>query len=154
MNDTPISSTPVFRSILLWSAVVAVVLAAAAAAIGFAVAGASGLFSALTGVLVAVLFLAITVVSILVANRWFGDPLYVPIFFGIVLGGWIVKFVVFIVVLLLFRAQPWVEPGVFFVALVAGVLGSLVVDVVVLIRMRVPHVGDVSLPDRMDDDQP
>ncbi len=35
---------------------------------------------------------------------------------------------------------------VFFVAIVASVLASLVIDVVVLLRMRVPHVSDVTLP--------
>ena len=67
-----------------------------------------------------------------------------PVFFGIVLGGWILKFVVFIVVLLVLRGQPWVDPDVFFVAVVVSVLASLVVDVVVLLRMRVPHVSDVD----------
>ena len=70
--------------------------------------------------------------SILIANRWYGDDLYVPVFFGIVLGGWILKFVVFIVVLLVLRGQPWVDPTVFFVSVVVSVLASLVVDVVVL----------------------
>jgi membrane-bound metal-dependent hydrolase YbcI (DUF457 family) len=74
-----------------------------------------------------------------------------------VLGGWILKFVVFIVALLLLRGQPWLDPTVFFVAVVVSVLASLVVDVVVLTRMRVPHVSDVTLPtdpeagDRIDD---
>ena len=34
----------------------------------------------------------------------------------------------------------------FFVAVVVSVLASLAVDVVVLLRMRVPHVSDVELP--------
>jgi hypothetical protein len=35
---------------------------------------------------------------------------------------------------------------VFFLAVVVSVLASLAVDVVVLLRMRVPHVSDVTLP--------
>ncbi len=96
--------------------------------------------------LVAALFLAITGISILIANRWYGDDLYVPVFFGIVLGGWILKFVVFIVVLLVLRGQAWVDPTIFFLSVVVSVIASLVVDVVVLTRMRVPHVSDVELP--------
>ena len=157
MSANPVSSTPILRTTLVWSAGVTAVLAVAAAVIGFLVAGTTGLVSALLGVLIAAVFLAITALSILIANRWYGDDLYVPIFFGIVLGGWILKFVVFIVALLLLRGQPWLDPTVFFVAVVVSVLASLVVDVVVLTRMRVPHVGDITLPtdpdegDRIDD---
>jgi len=157
MSPNPVSSTPILRTTLVWSAGVTAVLAVAAAVIGFLVAGTTGLWSALLGVLIAAVFLAITALSILIANRWYGDDLYVPIFFGIVLGGWILKFVVFIVALLLLRGQPWLDPTVFFVAVVVSVLASLVVDVVVLTRMRVPHVSDVTLPtdpeagDRIDD---
>ena len=157
MSPNPVSSTPILRTTLVWSAGVTAVLAVAAAVIGFLVAGTTGLWSALLGVLIAAVFLAITALSILIANRWYGDDLYVPIFFGIVLGGWILKFVVFIVALLLLRGQPWLDPTVFFVAVVVSVLASLVVDVVVLTRMRVPHVSDATLPtdpemgDRVDD---
>lgn len=146
MSPSPVSSTPVLRTALTWGAIVAGVLAVVGGIVGFAVAGIEGLASALVGVAVGALFSAVTAASILIANRWFGDPLYVPIFFGIVLGGWIVKLVLFIVALLVLRDQPWVEPVVFFVALVASVVGSLAVDLIVLLRMRVPHASDVSLP--------
>ncbi|MBW9119279.1 hypothetical protein JNB63_04155 [Microbacterium trichothecenolyticum] len=143
---TPVSSTPILRTVLMWSGTVTAILAVVGAIVGFLVAGTTGLWSALAGVLVAAVFLGITGASILIANRWFGDPLYVPIFFGIVMGGWILKFVVFIVILLVLRGQPWIEPAVFFVAAVVSVLASLAVDVVVMVRMRVPHVSDVELP--------
>lgn len=146
MTPSPVSSTPILRTVLVWSGAVTAVLAVAGAVVGFLVAGETGLWSALVGVLVAAVFLAITGASILIANRWYGDALYVPLFFAIVLGGWILKFVVFIVALLLLRGQPWIEPTVFFVAVVVSVLASLLVDVVVLLRMRVPHVSDVQLP--------
>jgi len=139
------SSTPILRTTLVWSAVVTVVLAVAGAVIGFLVGGGEGLASALAGVVVAAVFLGITSASILIANRWFGDPLYVPIFFGIVLGGWLVKIVLFIVAMLVLRGQPWIEPPVFFVALVVSVLASLAVDVVALLKLRLPQVS-VSLP--------
>ena len=157
MTTNPISSTPILRTVLVWGGVVTGALAVLGGLIGFLVAGTDGLWSALVGVLVAAAFLLITVASILIANRWYGDPLYVPLFFGIVLGGWILKFIVFIVLLLVLRGQPWIEPMVFFLAVVVGVLASLTVDVVVLLRMRVPHVSDVTLPsdpeagDRRDD---
>ena len=157
---TPVSSTPILRTALLWFAAVIAALLVAGAVGGLLVAGVEGLISALVGVLISAVFLGITAGSILIANRWFGDPLYVPIFFGIVLGGWILKLVVFVLVMLALRGQPWIVPGVFFVALVASVIASLVVDVVVLVRRRLPHVSDTTLPtdpeegDRTDDGRP
>jgi hypothetical protein len=147
MSPSPVSSTLILRTTLRWSAIVTAVLAVLAGIVGFLAAGTTGLWSALAGVLIAAVFLAITGLSILIANRWFGDDLYVPIFFGIVLGGWILKFIIFIVALLILRGQPWIEPTVFFVSVVVSVLASLAVDVVVMLRTRVPHVSDIALPD-------
>lgn len=152
MSTSPVSSTPVLRTTLLWSGVVTAALAVIGAVLGYLVAGTNGLWSALVGVLVAAVFLAITGISILIANRWYGDDIYVPLFFGIVLGGWILKFVVFIVALLVLRDQPWVENTVFFVAVVVSVLASLVVDVIVLLKMRVPAVSDSVLPTHFVDE--
>lgn len=146
MSASPVSSTPILRTVLVWSGVVTAALAVLGAVVGYLVAGTDGLWSALAGVLIAALFLAITAASILIANRWFGDALYVPIFFGIVLGGWILKFAVFLIALFVLRDQPWIVGPVFFLALVASVLASLAIDVVALLRMRVPHVSDVELP--------
>lgn len=142
----PLSSTPVLRTALVWGGIVTAVLLVLGAVVGFLVGGGGGLGSALTGVAVSAIFLAVTAISILVANRWFGDPLYVPIFFGIVLGGWLLKLILFIVAIVVLRGQGWVDPVVFYVALVVSVIASLAVDVVVLLRMRIPSVSDVTLP--------
>ncbi|KTS03124.1 MULTISPECIES: hypothetical protein [Microbacterium] len=145
------SSTPVLRTALVWGGIVTVVLLVVGAVVGLSVGGAGGLGSALAGVAVSAFFLAVTAASILIANRWFGDPLYVPIFFGIVLGGWLLKLVLFIVAIVVLREQAWVSPVIFYVALVVSVVASLVVDVVVLLRMRIPSASDVSLPTDPDE---
>jgi hypothetical protein len=150
MNRPTVSSTPVLRTTLLWSAVATAVLAIAGAVVGYLVGGQDGLWSALIAILLAAVFLGFTAASILIANRWYGDPLYVPIFFGSVMGAWVLKFVIFIVVLLALRGQPWLNAGVFLIALVVSVVVSLVIDVVVMLRMRVPHASDVTLPTAAD----
>ncbi|WP_424935403.1 MULTISPECIES: hypothetical protein [Bacteria] len=153
MSPSPVSSTPILRRTLIWSAIAAVVLAAIAATIGGLVAGADGVWSGLAGVLLAVLFLAITAISILIANRWYGEPLYVQLFFAIVLGGWLLKLGLFVVLMLVIRGMPWVSPMVFFLSMIAGVVMSLVVDVIVLTRMRLPAVSDTSLPTEVPEDR-
>ncbi|MDQ4212347.1 hypothetical protein [Microbacterium capsulatum] len=146
MSPSPVTSTPILRRTLIVSAIAAVALAIVAAVLGGVFKGAPGVWSGLVGVLIAVVFLAITAISILVANRWFGQELYVQLFFAIVLGGWFLKLVLFVVLMIVLRAQPWIEPLVFFLSLIAGVLMSLAIDVVVLTRMRLPHVSDTTLP--------
>lgn len=141
-----LSSNRMLRTALAWSAIVTAVLAVVGGIVGFLVSGASGLWSALVAVLMAAIFLSVTIISILIANRFYGDPLFVPIFFGSVMGGWILKFVVFLIVLFVLRDQPWLTPMVFLVALVVSIVASLVVDVVVMMRMRMPTVSDTTLP--------
>ncbi|MCK2027066.1 MULTISPECIES: hypothetical protein [Microbacterium] len=153
MSPSPVSSTPILRRTLVWSAVATVVLALLAGGIGFAVAQGEGLVSGLLGVLLAALFLAITGISILIANRWYGDPLYVQLFFAIVLGGWLLKLGVFVLVMILLSGQPWLDPMVFFLSIVAGVVMSLVIDVVVLTQMRLPNVSDTTLPTEVPEDR-
>ncbi|WP_298743503.1 hypothetical protein [uncultured Microbacterium sp.] len=150
MSRPTVSSTPVLRTTLMWSAVATGALAVIGAVVGFLVGGSEGLWSALIAVMLTAVFLGLTGASILFANRWFDDPLYIPIFFGSVMGAWLVKFVLLIVVLFVLRGQPWLNQGVFFVALVISVVVSLVIDVLVMTRMRIPHASDVTLPTLAD----
>ena len=153
MTPRPDSSTPILRRTLIVSAIAALALAVIAGGIGLAVAGVHGLWSGLVGVLLTMLLLAVTAGSILFANRWFGDPLYVQFFLAIVLGGWLVKIGLFVVVMIVLGRQPWVVPQVLFLSIVAGVVVSLVIDALVVMRMRLPNVSDIELPTRVEDDE-
>lgn len=146
MSPNPVSSTPILRRTLIWSAIATAILAIVAAVVGYVVGQENGLISGLLGVLIAAVFLGITGASILIANRWYGEPLYVQFFFAIVLGGWLLKLIVFFLGVIVLKDQPWLDPVIFFVAIVAGVLMSLIVDAVVLMTMRLPSVSDASLP--------
>jgi len=139
------TSTRVLRAATTWGALVALGVAVIGGIIGYLVAGANGALSALAGAVIAAVMMLLTSASILIANRWFGDALYVPIFFGIVMGGWLIKLVIFIVAMLLLRGQPWIEPVVFFIAVVVAVLATLAIDAVTLLKMRIPYV-ETPLP--------
>ncbi|WP_426515887.1 hypothetical protein ACPPVQ_14895 [Diaminobutyricibacter sp. McL0618] len=140
------SSEPVLRNVLKWGGFLAIGIAIVGAVVGYLFAGWIGVTSALIGTAMAVVFLGITAASILLANRFFGSDIYVPVFFGIVLGGWLLKFVLFIILAFALKGQPWINPAVMFLTLIAGVLGSLVVDVLVVFRSRMPYASDVTLP--------
>ncbi len=140
------TSTPVLRDVLKYGLILAGAIAIIGMLLGGVFAGWIGVTSALIGTAMAAVFLSITALSILIANRFIGSDLFVGLFFGIVLGGWIVKFVLFLVLAILLRDQPWINPVVLFLSLIAGVIGSLVVDMIVVFRSRVPYVSDVTLP--------
>ncbi|MGX5697046.1 hypothetical protein ACWKWP_12670 [Agromyces soli] len=151
MNDaapadrTP-TSNPVLRRALVWGALLAGVILVVSAVLGLVFAGVEGLVSALIGTVIAVVFMGITAASILFANRFANSELFVGIFFGVVLGGWILKFIVFIVLVVVLRDASWLNTTVLFLSIVAGVLASLVVDVLVVAKSRLPYASDVQLP--------
>lgn len=144
-DRTP-TSNPVLRRALLWGGVLAAVIAVVGGVLGFVFAGTEGLVSALLGTLIAVLFMGLTVGSILLANRFAGSDVFVGAFFGIVLGGWLLKFILFIVLVVALRGAEWLDPVVLFLSIVAGVIGSLVVDVLVVAKSRLPYASDTRLP--------
>lgn len=146
MSRPTLSSTPMLRASLIFGSLAGAFAALVAAVIGGVTSGADGAWSGVLGAAVGMIFPALTAVSILVANRWYGSPSYLQIFFGIVMGGWIVKFVLVIVLLLVLMQMDWIVRGVFFTGLVLAAVLSLVVDLVVMSRHRVPAVSDAQLP--------
>jgi hypothetical protein len=158
MSNTPEpvaapSINPVLRTVLVWTGIAAVILIILGSGIGYLVAGTNGLWSGLAGVGLAVIFLALTPISVLIANRWYGREMFATVFFGIVMGGWLLKLVIFIVAIVILRSQDWIVPPVIFLSLVAGIVVSLVIDAVAFNKLRVPHVSDVQLPTRNPEDE-
>lgn len=135
----------IFRRVLLYGLVLAGGIAVLSSVLGFVFAGPRGLLSGIIGTAMAFVFLAVTAGSIILANRIAKSDIVNPAFFAIVLGGWLVKFVVFLVLVFLLKDQPWIDNVVLFLSIIAGVVGSLVVDVVVVARSRMPYV-DAPLP--------
>jgi hypothetical protein len=140
------TSNPVLKRALIWGAALAGVILVVSGVLGLVFAGVEGLVSAIVGTVMAVVFMAITAASIMLANRFAGSDVFVGAFFGIVLGGWLLKFILFIVLVLVLRDAPWLNGTVLFLSIVAGVLASLVVDVLVVARSRLPYASDVTLP--------
>lgn len=137
------SHSAMLRNALLWSAVATVVIGVAGSLIGFAVAGAEGVYSALWGVLLAALFLGLTAVIMLFAVR-FQQPENLTVYFGVVIGGWALKLVIFLIAVILLRGQDWINGYVFFFSVLASVISSLVIDMVVLAKTRVTYASHVG----------
>lgn len=135
------SARSVLRKALIATVVLAVVIAAVGGVIGFLTVGTDGLWSALIGTALAVVFALITVVSLLVALRYTLNA-----FFGIIMGAWLLKAVLFIVLLSVVRDLPFVHPMVLFLSLVTAIVGTLVIDVIVVLSSRQSYASDVTLP--------
>ena len=117
---------------LVWSAVITGILAVVGARHRLLVAGSTGLVSALVGVVLAGLFLGMTALIILIAGRMPPGPTQIPTFFGIVLGGWVIKLVVFIVALCCCAGSRGSSRSCSSSACWSSVIASLVVDIVVM----------------------
>ena len=68
-DRTP-TSNPVLRRALAWGGLLAAIILVVSAVLGLVFAGLPGLFGALVGTIMAVVFMGITAASILLANRF------------------------------------------------------------------------------------
>lgn len=136
----PVSQPALLRALRL-GVIVTIALVIVFAGIGWLVSGTEGLVGGIIGAAMGGVFLGLTVGSIAFANRLIESPNYIVLFFGIVMGGWILKFVVFIVLLMVLRGQPWLDGTMLFFGLLASVIAALVIDVWVILKTRMPVVN-------------
>lgn len=140
----------VYRRALVFGAIVILAVAIVGSVVGYLVAGTAGVLSALVGAGVTALFMGFTTLSLVIAGNTGGKSTSSSRYFAIIVGMWLLKFVLFIVILVAVREQPWLNPFVFLFVLIAAVIGSLIVDVIALAGARVPYVGDIELPGSPD----
>jgi hypothetical protein len=143
-RPVPASQGILIRALTV-AAIVGLVQLVVLGVLGFFLAGLPGLVGALLGSALSVFFLGLTALSIVIANRFIATDFYVVLFFVIVLGTWLLKFIAFIVAALLLRDQPWLNATVLFLSIIVGVIVSLVVDVVVVAKSRLPYVSDIKI---------
>ena len=134
------TSQPVLLRALRWGLVATVLLVLICGGIGYLIAASPGLAGGALGAIIAGVFFGLTVGSIAFANRFISNPNYLVLFFAIVVGGWLLKFVLFIVAVLMLGDQPWLEPKILFFSLVAGVLVSLGLDSFIMLKSRIPII--------------
>lgn len=134
------TTTAIMQRILLWGGILAAAVAVIGGVAGWFLAQGAGVASALVGTALAIVFCMLTGLSILLAFKASKGVMMSGAFFGIVLGGWLLKFVLFIVLVFVLADQDWLHRGVAFGSLVAAVLGSLVIDCAVVATSRQPTI--------------
>ncbi|GAA4721336.1 hypothetical protein GCM10023216_08130 [Isoptericola chiayiensis] len=103
--------------------------------VGWLVAGTAGLWGALVGAGLAAFFCATTIWSM---QRTVGkSPTTMA---ATVMGAWLAKIVVLVVVLVLLRGADFYDPYVLFVVLAVGAVGSALLDYQAVRGARMPYV--------------
>ncbi len=131
---------------LLAGVVVTSIIAIIAATAGALISGLPGMLGAFVGAALGFALLGLTPLSIIWGFKLGKGDVLSPGFFSAVLGTWLLKFVVFLAAVFWLGDQEWLDRLVLFVTIVASVLASLVTDLVVVAKSRMPYVSDITLP--------
>ena len=131
---------------LLAGVVVTSIIAIIAATAGALISGLAGMLGAFVGAALGYALLGLTPLSIMWGFKLGKGDVLSPGFFSAVLGTWLLKFVVFLAAVFWLGDQEWLNRLVLFITIVASVLASLVTDLVVVARSRMPYVSDITLP--------
>lgn len=132
INPTATGSDRLFRKVLAFSAALIAGIALVAGVVGFLVAGTDGLVSALIGASIALIFASLTALSV-----WLGGRLPLGGFYGVVMGGWLLKVVIFLAIIAVLKNASFINGPVLFFALVASILGSLAIDSWLFLKARI-----------------
>lgn len=129
------SADQLFKKVLGQTALLTGLIASLGSMAGFFVEGMNGVVSALIGSGLAFVFGALTVVSMII-----GRKLSLAGFFGVVMGGWLVKLIGFALLARSLQGAEFINGPVLFLTLVAAILGSLVIDSIAVLSARIPVV--------------
>ena len=131
---------------LLAGVVVTSIIAIIAATAGALISGLAGMLGAFVGAALGYALLGLTPLSIMWGFKLGKGDVLSPGFFSAVLGTWLLKFVVFLAAVFWLGDQEWLDRLVLFITIVASVFASLVTDLVVVAKSRMPYVSDITLP--------
>jgi hypothetical protein len=122
----------VFSKAFKFNLALGLFIAAIGSALGWMAAESAGVFGALIGAGVTFGFGLLTLLSIQL-----GSKLPLGGFYGLVLGGWLLKVLLFAILIGSLRGAEWLHGPSFFFAIVASVLGSLSIDSWVVLKGRI-----------------
>jgi len=129
------SADQLFKKVLAQTALLTGLIASLGSLAGYFVESMNGVVSALIGAGLAFAFGALTVVSMMI-----GRKLSLAGFFGVVMGGWLIKLIGFALLARSLQGAEFINGPVLFLTLVAAILGSLVIDSIAVLSARIPVV--------------
>lgn len=117
------------RYLIIFSAI----LACLGAGIGQLVSQRPGLFGGLVGAGLTLVMTASTALVMKVTHRH-----SISVSSAAVMFGWLIKAVLMLGAIVIFRGQEWIDTKVLFFTLVVGILGALTIESLVIYRARIP----------------
>lgn len=139
--DAPIPVVPphvtaeIFRAALRATLVLLVALVVLGVGVGALVAGATGIWGALLGVAITLLFSGTTILSmVFTADKSPSTTM------AVVLGAWIAKMIVLVVILATVGQMEVFHRTVFAAVVLVGVVGSAALDMYSVVKGRQPYV--------------
>ena len=129
------NSRQVFSRALYWGLWLALSIGAVGGGISLLLNGVPGLLSALIGAAISAVFSVLTLLALV-----FGARLSLGAFYAVVMGGWLLKILVFLGLIAYLNGLAWLHRPTVFFSIVATVLGGLAIDALVVMRSRVPVV--------------
>ena len=137
----PSAAAEVFRTALRSMLRLLVLLLAVGGAAGWFTRGLPGVWGALIGVGITLVFSGTTVVAMLRTAEATATTTA-----AVVMGSWLAKMIVVIVVLAVIRDQTFYDRAVLAAVLAVGVVGSALLDYRAVLRGRVPYVESQNDP--------
>lgn len=134
---TVTSAQDLYKKAVAYGSVLAIAIAVIGSLVSVFSVGLPGVFAALIGAAISTSFSLMTIGSV-----WLGSKLPLNGFYALVLGGWLIKVVLFGVVLAILQGAQNFNGPVFFFAIVAGVLGGLAIDSWLVLKARIPTVDN------------
>ena len=131
------SAQDLYKKAVAYGSVLAIAIAVSGSLVSVFSVGLPGVFAALIGAAISTSFSLMTIGSV-----WLGSKLPLNGFYALVLGGWLIKVVLFGVVLAILQGAQNFNGPVFFFAIVAGVLGGLAIDSWLVLKARIPTVDN------------
>ena len=144
MTTTVNLAAKAIRTSVIFGAIATAGIALVGGLVGFVVEGWAGVLSALLGSTVAFLFMGVTALSITLGLKFSGGSLISGVFFGTVLGAWLLKFVLFLGAVYIIRNVAGINPAIAFICVIFAVMAALISDVVAVSRARIPVVDMVG----------
>ena len=129
------------RTVLRYSVILVGIIALVGGIVGWFVAGAPGLVSAIIAAAVALMFAGVTALSVILAAR-----VDTGMFMAVVLGAWILKLIAFLAILAIVKQLNFTHDWMLWSTMVAAMVGQLAIDAIVVLRARHGYVSDVELP--------
>lgn len=127
----------IMRGTIIAGLIIAIVIGTIASFVGALFAGLAGVWGALIGAAAAFVFFAITA-----ALMYFTADSSPTTMAAGVMGGFLVKIIAFMGVAVLLQGRTFYDPWTLFLTLAAAAIASLIADVVIVQRARLPIVDE------------